>query len=81
MKGLADLPPLLRGWTVNVLGKVRRLRKRQFSLQELYEFETELQLLHAHNLNIWPKIRQQLQVLRDIGLIKFNGQGKYTLQA
>jgi type II restriction enzyme len=57
VKGLADLPPLLRGWTVDVLNAIRTLKRRQFSLQELYGLETELQLLHPRNLNIRPKIR------------------------
>ncbi|MGA8309472.1 MAG: DpnI domain-containing protein [Terriglobales bacterium] len=81
VKGLAKLPPRLRGWTVDVLNVIRRLGKRRFLLHELYQMETELQLLHPQNRNIRPKIRQQLQVLRDIGLISFKGRGSYTLEA
>lgn len=80
VKSLADLPPLLRGWTVDVLSAIRKLKRRQFSLQELYAAEPELQVLHPRNLNIRPKIRQQLQVLRDLGLIRFKGQGIYALK-
>ena len=31
------------------------------------------------NRNIQPKIRQQLQVLRDLGLLEFLGVGEYRL--
>ena len=81
VKGLCELSPTFRGWTVDVLNVIRRLGKRRFLLTELYQMETELQLLHPQNRNIRPKIRQQLQVLRDIGLISFDGRGNYTLEA
>ena len=81
VKGLCELSPTFRGWTVDVLNVIRRLGKRRFLLTELYQMETELQLLHPQNRNIRPKIRQQLQVLRDIGLISFDGRGRYTLEA
>jgi type II restriction enzyme len=35
--------------------------------------------LHPANRNIRPKIRQQLQVLRDMGLVEFLGGGEYRL--
>ncbi len=81
VKRLAELPPSLRGWTLDVLRVIRRLRKSSFSLQELYGFESELKTLHPQNQNVRPKMRQQLQVLRDIGLINFVSPGNYTLQA
>jgi len=77
--GLAEIPPSVRGWTLDTLNSVRRLGKRRFTLKEVYEFEDELQAAHPHNRNVRPKIRQQLQVLRDLGLLNFTGQGKYTL--
>jgi type II restriction enzyme len=43
----------------------------------MYKIEKELRLLFPNNKNIRPKIRQQLQFLRDAGLLKFNGGGKY----
>jgi len=44
-----------------------------------YRFERELAALYPRNHNLRPKIRQQLQVLRDAGLLKFEGQGTYEL--
>jgi type II restriction enzyme len=79
VKDLSKVPPSLRGWTLDVLSAIRRLGKQDFSLKEAYEFESELKALHPRNENIRPKIRQQLQVLRDLGLVKFAGEGRYLL--
>jgi len=78
VRTLAELPPSARGWTVDVLNLIRRLGKPQFSLTELYDFETDLKTLHPQNQNIRPKIRQQLQILRDKGFLRFTGPGKYA---
>ncbi len=80
VKQLAELPPSLRGWTLDVLRVIRRLGKSEFSLQELYDFESELKSLHPQNQNVRPKIRQQLQVLRDVGLISFLSPGIYRVR-
>jgi len=77
--GLAQLPPSLRGWTLDVLCTVRQLGKSEFTLQELYAFEQQLNSLHPNNQNVRAKIRQQLQVLRDIGLIRFGVRGSYRI--
>ncbi|MGB6333083.1 MAG: DpnI domain-containing protein, partial [Candidatus Sulfotelmatobacter sp.] len=79
VKDLSKVPPSLRGWTLDVLSAIRRLGKQDFSLKEVYEFESELKALHPRNENIRPKIRQQLQVLRDLGMIKFAGDAHYLL--
>jgi type II restriction enzyme len=81
VRKLADVPPTLRGWTLDVLGAVRKLGKAQFSLQELYDLEPYLQTLHPKNQNVRPKIRQQLQVLRDLGLIGFTSPGNYEVRS
>jgi type II restriction enzyme len=81
VRGLAELAPSLRGWTVDVLNAIRRLGKSQFSLQELYRQEQQLQAAHPHNENVRPKIRQQLQVLRDLRLLDFTGRGAYRLRS
>lgn len=80
VRRLAEIPPQLRGWTVDVLTAIRRLGKDRFSLKELYGLESDLQRAHPKNRNIRPKIRQQLQVLRDLGLLRFNTPGSYELQ-
>ena len=68
-----------RGWTLDVLNAVQSLGKTEFSLNEVYAFEDKLSRLHPANRNVQPKIRQQLQVLRDLGLIEFLRPGEYRL--
>jgi type II restriction enzyme len=80
IRKLAEVPPSVRGWTLDVLAAVRKLAKARFSLQELYELEPYLQNIHPHNRNVRPKIRQQLQVLRDLGLIEFTSPGNYAVR-
>jgi type II restriction enzyme len=68
-----------RGWTLDVLRLVRGLGADRFSLADIYKQEGDLQRLHPHNRNVRPKIRQQLQRLRDFGLLEFLGDGTYRL--
>ena len=68
-----------RGWTLDVLNVVRSLNKREISLSEVYAHDEELAALHPANRHVRDKIRQQLQVLRDIGLLRFLGHGSYKL--
>jgi type II restriction enzyme len=80
LKPLASLKPDTRGWTLDVLNAIRSLNKTEFSLPEAYAFEDSLAELHPQNSHIRPKIRQQLQVLRDLGLLEFLGSGCYRLR-
>jgi type II restriction enzyme len=80
IRKLAEVPPAVRGWTLDVLTAIRKLAKARFSLHELYELEPDLLNLHPQNRNVRPKIRQQLQVLRDLGLIEFTGAGNYAVR-
>jgi type II restriction enzyme len=68
-----------RGWTLDVLNAVRSLGKTDFELPEIYALENTLKKLHPDNHHIQPKIRQQLQVLRDLGLLTFLSPGSYRL--
>jgi type II restriction enzyme len=76
---LGKISPQLRGWTVDVLNIVRALGTSRFSLEDVYQHENELQGLHPANRHVRPKIRQQLQILRDLGFLRFLGIGKYEL--
>ena len=80
VRPLEKLRPEMRGWTLDVLNLVRSLRKETFTLTEAYALEPHLASLHPANRHIRPKIRQQLQILRDLGLLKFLGGGSYRLQ-
>ena len=69
----------LRGWTADVLRVIRELGKKDFCLDDVYSFENDLKRLHPQNTHIRPKIRQQLQLLRDKGILRFRESGRYSL--
>jgi type II restriction enzyme len=50
-----------------------------FTTAEVYAFERELEKLHPDNRNVRPKIRQQLQILRDTGLLIHIDRGEWRL--
>ena len=66
-----------RGWLMDVLYCLEQLGKEEFSLQDVYGFTAYLQERHRENHNVQPKIRQQLQILRDKGYVEFLGRGEY----
>lgn len=68
-----------RGWALEILRNIQSLNMREFTLQKMYEFEVQLKRRFPRNNFIRAKIRQQLQVLRDAGLIVFEGRGRYTV--
>ena len=68
-----------KGWLLDVMRCVEKLNKTNFTLDEIYTFEQELQKLHPENRHIKDKIRQQLQVLRDKGYLEFTSRGRYRL--
>jgi type II restriction enzyme len=74
---LSRMPTRQRGWTASLLNLLRQLTTDQFDLEDAYGFERELSKLFPSNRNVRPKIRQQLQILRDAGLINFLGNGRY----
>ncbi|MGP8175465.1 MAG: DpnI domain-containing protein [Terracidiphilus sp.] len=68
-----------RGWATLTLRIVRSLNQQTFSLNEVYAKEYEFAALYPENNNIHAKVRQQLQVLRDLGFLEFCGRGSYKL--
>lgn len=68
-----------RGWTTDVLKIIRENWVAEFSIADMYSFERALGNLHPGNRNVRAKIRQQLQVLRDLGFIRFEGGGRYKV--
>src|SRR5882724_9601363 len=73
--------PETRGWLLDVMKCVESLGKREFTLDEVYSFERHLGELYPGNQNVKPKIRQQLQYLRDRGFIDFVSRGRYRLRS
>jgi len=70
-----------RGWLVEVLNCVERIGRPDFSLAEVYAYENHLSALYPGYRHVRPKIRQQLQVLRDQGILEFLGNGRYRVAA
>ena len=70
-----------RGWLAVTLGIVDRLNKPVFAISDVYDHEAQLSKIFPENRNIRAKLRQQLQLLRDIRLIEFLGNGKYAIKA
>ncbi|GAA3841303.1 hypothetical protein AFIC_002723 [[Pseudomonas] carboxydohydrogena] len=70
-----------RGWLLDVMRCVESLRKPEFTLEDVYAFDRHLGQLYPGNQNVRPKIRQQLQYLRNRGYIDFVGRGNYRLRS
>jgi type II restriction enzyme len=74
---LGEVSSKKRGWTLDVLTVLRSLGKVQFTIEDAYSFENVLSKKHPENRHIKAKIRQQLQILRDLGYLTFLGYGHY----
>lgn len=69
---------VLNGWKLSVFECISSIQTQEFTLKDAYEFENKLQKRHPKNRNIKAKIRQQIQLLRDLGLVEFlSNDGKY----
>jgi type II restriction enzyme len=79
VKPLAEIKVEQRGWTLDVLNAIRRLGKTEFTTNDSYSFARELEGLHPDNRHVKDKIRQQLQVLRDLGLLLHLERGLWRL--
>ncbi len=66
-----------RGWLLEVMNCLERIGADEFSIADVYKFEEHLKSAYPDNNNIRPKIRQQLQILRDNGVLDFLGGGRY----
>ena len=66
-----------RGWLFDVLRCIESLSSDIFTINDVYGFANILQQQYPGNRFVRPKIRQQLQRLRDRGFIAFLGHGVY----
>ena len=69
-----------RGWLIDVMKCVEAVGKNEFQIDDVYAFEGHLSRLYPDNRNVKPKIRQQLQFLRDRGYLDFVSRGYYRLR-
>jgi len=58
-------------WKEEITRIVETIDRNIFTLGDVYQFEGDLQEKFPSNLHIRAKVRQQLQLLRDDGLIEF----------
>jgi type II restriction enzyme len=70
-----------RGWLIEVMKCVESIGRRDFQIEDIYAFEDVLSKLYPGNRNVRPKIRQQLQFLRDRGYLDFVSRGYYRLRS
>ena len=75
--GAKTITDTLSGWRLDIFNAVAKIPLNIFKLDDVYAFKKQLWGLHPENRNIEAKIRQQLQELRDLGLIEFIGKGIY----
>ena len=68
-----------KGWLLDVMNCIEKLKQNEFTLNEVYAFENLLSKKHPENKHIKDKIRQQLQVLLDKKYLIFTSRGKYQL--
>jgi type II restriction enzyme len=66
-----------KGWILDIMKCVDEIKNDIYTLDEIYKFEQKLKLKYPNNNFIKDKIRQQLQILRDKGIIEFVGRGQY----
>jgi type II restriction enzyme len=69
-----------RGWLIEVMKCIESLGKQEFQIDDVYAFEGRLSRIYPGNQNVRPKIRQQLQFLRDRGYLDFMSRGYYRLR-
>jgi type II restriction enzyme len=77
---LRDQGQETRGWLIEVMKCIESIEKREFHMDDIYAFEDHLSVLYPGNQNVRPKIRQQLQFLRDRGYLDFVSRGNYGLR-
>ncbi|KXT84554.1 DpnI domain-containing protein [Streptococcus panodentis] len=74
---IREQPFAARGWLLEILKCIDKIKEREFTLEQMYGFESNLKLMFPNNNHIKEKIRQQLQFLRDKEMIEFVGRGRY----
>lgn len=75
LKPLSQLKSADRGWTLAILNAIQTSGLSEFTTQDAYACEKKLQATFPANRHIRQKIRQQLQVLRDLGFLTHVSRG------
>ncbi|MBI3378740.1 MAG: hypothetical protein HY035_10150 [Nitrospirae bacterium] len=75
--GIESIQNNLSGWVKDVFTVLNEIDSDVFRLNAVYKYEERLKTLHPRNTKIQEKSRQQLQKLRDLGLLQFVDRGVY----
>lgn len=67
----------LTGWKASVFDVLTQIPAVEFNLEEVYDFAPDLSKQYPENRHVHAKIRQQLQYLRKLDLVRFLGEGHY----
>jgi len=79
LKPLQSINVTQRGWAMAVFNGIQSIGLRKFTTQDASQLEGIMMEIFPGNRNIRPKIRQQLQVLRDMGILDHVGRGEWKL--
>ena len=79
VKPLENISAKHRGWTLDVLNAIRTFGLIEFTTDDAYRLIPQLEQLHPDNRHIREKLRQQLQVLRDAGLLIHIERGRWRI--
>jgi len=67
----------LTNWQLLTFKAINMIRKFEFTLDDIYNLENYFRKDFPNNNTVRASIRRNLQELRDLGLLKFCGDGKY----
>lgn len=81
LKPLQSINVKQRGWAMAVLNGIHSAGLRRFTTRDAYRLEGMMSQVFPDNRNIRAKIRQQLQVLRDMSLLHHVERGGWALPA
>lgn len=74
---LSGMQEKSKGWILEIMKCIDKLDLNEFTLNCLYDYEDELKNIYPNNNNIDAKIRQELQILRDMNYVESLGNGIY----
>lgn len=74
-----DLAATARGWAAITLACIDRIGRPVFTIADVYGQECFAERAYPGNRHVRAKLRQQLQVLRDLGALAFEERGHYRL--
>ncbi len=72
-----EIDSSLSGWTKEVFLVLKEIEAENFTISDVYRYVEYFKKKYPNNHHIEDKLRQQLQYLRNLGLIDFINRGEY----